>query len=108
MKDFRYQQDLGKQQLLKKVRDFLISQKVEAEDSESEFDLPDEKESDLVLSEMIDDLNPILKRYNHISKHVDDSTETGFLGLLKTSSRVYGHGWQENGTKHNNYSATSQ
>jgi hypothetical protein len=87
-RDFRHQQDFEKQQLLQEVRDLLVSQKVDEEESESEFELPDGMDSDLVVSDMIHDLNPILRRYNHLSKHVEDNTDTGFFGLLKTSNRV--------------------
>jgi len=82
-------QDLEKHNLLKEVRDLLISQKVETNERENMFQLPQKKSREAELSAVIRELNPIIKRYKHDIKNGDANAETGFFGLLKTKSRVY-------------------
>ena len=70
--------------ILKQVRDLLVSQKLEKNGKKNKSILAKEKNT---ISDMIKDLNVITKRYMNMTKKGNE--ETGFFGLLKTKSRVY-------------------
>ena len=82
---YHHDHQLEKQNLLKEVRDLLVSQKRENSKRVKEF-YNEDKRTDL--SDVMENLNLIAQRYKSIKNSGDERSDTELFGILKTQGRV--------------------